>query len=377
MGRQPMNVLHVISALPVGGVENQLCLVLKHYDRARVFPHVCSLTSKGEVGQEIETAGIEVVSLNKLRHRFDWGIVKGLMEVIRQRNIQVVRTHQYHANLYGRLAAWLCGVPCIVPSIHNVYTRDRKVHRRLLNNLLGRISDTVIAVSAAVKDDIIAYDGLPADKIRVLYNGVEEARFTGIDRSGARAALHIPTDSAVVGTVGRLTYQKGQKYLVQAMSMVLKEFPRTVLLIVGDGPAGNELRELVKQKGIEGTVVFTGSRRDVPDMLAAMDIFVFPSLWEGLPNALVEAMAAGKPIIATDIKPNREVLGPEHAGIFVPCEDSSAIAVGITQLLRDRESALRLASAAQERALSQFTINRTVRAYTNLFEEILERKGRK
>ena len=375
--KQRMNVLHVISALPVGGVENQLCLVLKRYDRTRIFPCVCSLSGKGEVGREIEAAGIEVVSLNKLRHGFDWSIVKDLMRVIRQRDIRVVRTHQYHANLYGRLAAWLCRVPCIVPSIHNVYTRDRKVHRRIFNNLLGRASDRVIAVSEAVKDDIMAYDGLSAGKITVLCNGVEEDRFAGIDAAGARSVLQIPAQDVVVGTVGRLTHQKGQKYLVEAMSAVRKEFPRTVLLIVGDGPAGNELRELVKQRGIEDRVIFAGSRGDVPVMLAAMDIFVFPSLWEGLPNSLVEAMAAGKAIIATDIKPNREVLGSENAGVFVPCEDSAAIAAGITQLIKDKELALRLASAAQERALSRFTISRTVSAYTDLFEDILKSKGRK
>jgi glycosyltransferase involved in cell wall biosynthesis len=261
-----------------------------------------------------------------------------------------------------------------VPSIHNVYTRDRKVHRRVLNNLLGRISDRVIAVSEAVKDDIMAYDGLSSDKITVLYNGVEEGRFAGVDGAGARSGLRIPTDAIVVGTVGRLKHQKGQKYLVEAMSMVLKEFPHTVLLIVGDGSAGSELSELVKQRGIEDRAIFTGSRRDVPAMLAAMDIFVFPSLWEGLPNALVEAMAAGKPIIATDIKPNREVLGPERTGVFVPCEDSMAIASEITGLLSDRQTALLLGSAARVRALSRFSIAGTVRAYTDLFEEILEKK---
>ena len=210
----------------------------------------------------------------------------------------------------------------------------------------------------------------------VIYNGVEEGRFAGVDGAGARSVFGIPTDAIVVGTVGRLKHQKGQKHVVEAMSIVLKQFPSIVLLIVGDGPALNELRELVKHRGIEDKVIFTGSRKDVPAMLAAMDIFVFSSLWEGLPNALIEAMAAGKTIIATDIKPNREVLGSEHAGVFVPCEDSAAIAAGITQLLRDRASALRLASAAQERALSRFTINRTVSAYTDLFEGILERKGR-
>jgi len=374
--KQRMNVLHVISALPIGGVENQLCLILKHYDRTRVDPIVCSLSDKGEVGREIEAAGIEVISLNKLGHWFDWTIVKDLMRLIRQRDVKVVRTHQYHANLYGRIAAWLCHVPCIVPSVHNVYTRDKKIHRRILNNLLGRISDRVIAVSEAVKDDIMAYDGLASDKISVLYNGMEEDRYSGGDGNRVRSEFSIPTDAIVIGTVGRLTHQKGQKYLIAAMPMVLKEFPQADLLVVGDGPAFIELKEDVAQRKIDGRVIFTGSRKDVPALLAAMDIFVFPSLWEGMPNALVEAMAAGKPVIATDIKPNREVLGSENAGLFVPCKDSVELASRIIRLLRNRESALLLGSVAQERALSRFTISGTVGAYTDLFEEVLGRKGR-
>jgi glycosyltransferase involved in cell wall biosynthesis len=218
-----------------------------------------------------------------------------------------------------------------VPSVHNVYTRDRKVHRRVLNNLLGRVSDRVIAVSGAVKETLWPMMAFQRIKLR----SSTTAWKAGLPELTPRADRScIPTDAFVVGTVGRLTYQKGQKFLVEAMPMVLKEFPRTVLLIVGDGPAGNELRGLVKQRGIDDRIIFTGSRRDVPEMLAAMDIFVFPSLWEGLPNALVEAMAARKPIIATDIKPNREVLGSEQAGVFVPCEDSAAIAAAIRQLLR-------------------------------------------
>ena len=373
---KPITILHVMTKLPVGGVENQLLLLLKHYDKAKLSPTVCSLSGKGEVGKKIEDMGIEVICLNKLEHGFDWTIIRDLVNIMKSNNVEVVRTHQYHANLYGRIAAWLCRVPCIVPSVHNVYTRDRKIHRRILNNLLGRISDKIIAVSEAVKADIMAYDKIPDSRVKVVYNGVDEARFTCVERRSTRSEFNIPEHATVIGTVGRLAAQKGQRHLIESVALLVKEFPELILLIVGDGPEKEALRRTVSEKGLEKQVIFTGSRDDVPDLLAAMDIFVFPSLWEGMPNALAEAMAAGKPVIATDIKPNREVLGPEHAGVFVPIENSMAIASEIARLLRDRQAALLLGSVAQERAFSRFAISATVGAYTDLFGEILGRKDR-
>jgi len=371
----PIPILHVMTRLPVGGVENQLLLVLKHYDKAKLSPTVCSLSDKGETGKKIEDLGIEVICLNKLEHGFDWTIVRDLMNIMKDRNAGVVRTHQYHANLYGRLAAWLCKVPCIVPSIHNVYTRDRKIHRRILNNLLGRISDKIVAVSEAVKADIVAYDKVPDSRVKVIYNGVEEVKFTRAEGISARSEFNIPEHAKVIGTVGRLALQKGQRYLIESVASLVKEFPEIILLIVGDGPEKAALKRTVSEKGIDRQVIFTGTRDDVPDLLAAMDIFVFPSLREGLGNALVEAMAAGKAIVATDIPPVREVIASQDNGILVPPGDSGALEAAITSLLRDKRSAEAYGAAAKERALSYFDINSTINSYTNLFESILAGKA--
>lgn len=365
-----------MSRLPVGGVERQLSAVLRNYDRQKIMPLVCSLSDKGEIGLEIEAMGIEVICLNNLGHGFSAALVGDLIRIMKDKKIDVVRTHQYHANLYGRIAAVLCRIPCIVPSMHNVYTRDRKIHRRILNNLLGRFSDAIIAVSEAVRDDVAAYDHIPNNRLRVIYNGVEEARLMGNEGSAIRSEFNLPESAVIVGNVGRLTLQKGQQYLIEAVASIMNDFPELRLLIVGDGPDRAALMRLVREKGIEGRVIFTGSRDDVPNLLAAMNIFVFPSLWEGLPNALVEAMAAGKAIIATGIKPNREVLASEAAGMFVTEKDSASIASALAVLLRDRDLASRLGTAARARALSCFTIEKTVRSYTALFEDILRAKGR-
>jgi glycosyltransferase involved in cell wall biosynthesis len=369
-----INILHVISKLPVGGVENQLSMILRKYDKKKFCPFVCSLSDKGEIGKEIEDLGIEVIPLNKLKHRFDWTIVKDIYNLIKMRNIKIVRTHQYHANLYGRLAALLAKVPCIVASVHNVYTIDKKIHRRLINRFLARFTDKIVAVSEIVKKDILKYDGLREDKVMVINNGIDTDRLLSMDGNIIRTEFYISSDVPVIGTIGRLTFQKGQKYLIEAVSKIKEKFPKIMLLVVGDGPMKEELQNYAKTLGLNEHVIFTGSRRDVPALLAAMDIFVLPSLWEGLPNALLEAMASGKSIIATDILPVREVINSEKEGILFPSRNSSAIASSIEFLLVNKTFAVIIGNNAQKRAYSDFNITTTVDKYTNLYEDILNNK---
>jgi glycosyltransferase involved in cell wall biosynthesis len=372
---KPVNILHVISTLHVGGVENQLAIILGKYDRKKLSPLVCSLSDKGEIGREIEESGIEVISLNKLGHRFNWTTVRDIYNLIKARDVKIVRTHQYHANLYGRLAAWLAKVPCVVASVHNVYTRDRKLHRRIINKFLSGFTDRVVAVSEAVKRDILKYDHLMDDKVTVIYNGIDTQRFSDTNRNSMRAALGISPEAQVIGTVGRLTIQKGQKYLLDAVAMLRKKFPQIALLIVGDGPMRDELSNHIKALGIDKNAILVGTRRDIPRLLSAMDIFVLPSLWEGSPNALIEAMAAGKPVIATDIPPIREIINLDKVGILVPVEDSKAIASSIELLFNSKTLAETFGKSAKERVFSDFAMNITVNKYVNLFEHILKGKG--
>jgi glycosyltransferase involved in cell wall biosynthesis len=370
----PINILHVISKLPVGGVENLLLTVLQNSDRHKFFPVVCSLSDKGEIGKEIEELGVEVFCLHKLKHRFDWTIVKNIYNLIKQKNINVVFSYQYHANLYGRLAARLAHVPCIIASVHNVYTIDRKIHRRIINKYLGRFTDKIVAVSKTVKDEILRYDGVSDSKVEIIYNGIDINRFLDMNRNSTRNKLGIALDTPVIGTVGRLTFQKGQRYLLEAVHQVKEKFPQIVLLMVGDGPMKDELRDYAKTLNVHDTVIFTGTRRDIPSLLAAMDIFVLSSLWEGLSISLIEAMAAGKPVIATDIPPFREVVNTEKIGILIPPKHSEAIADAIELLLRNKNLAESLGMAARERAFSAFNIETTIRRYTNIFEDILRSK---
>ncbi len=363
-----------MSRLPVGGVENQLVSVLRKYDRKRLTPLVCSLSDKGEIGKEIEDMGVEIFCLNKLKHKFDWTIVKDLYSFIKQKDIKIVRTHQYHANFYGRLAARIANVPCIVASVHNIYTRDRKIHRRIINRFLAGSTDKIIAVSESVKKDLLKYDGIPGVKVKVICNGVDINKFASIKETRIREELGIPPEFTVIGTIGRLTLQKGQKYLLEAVSKLKDSNHKFVLLIAGDGILKTELQNYSRELGIYDSVRFLGTRRDVPEILSAIDIFVLPSLWEGLGNALIEAMASGKAIITTDIPPIREVVNSEKVGILVPVKNSGAIASAIKLLLHDQALARRIGRAAMEKVSLSFNIDNTVNSYENLFEDILKSK---
>ncbi|MDH7500463.1 MAG: glycosyltransferase, partial [candidate division NC10 bacterium] len=175
----PRTVLHLISRLGVGGVENQLRLVTRHYDRDRLFPLVCCIRDKGAIGREMEEAGIEVIALGRKEvHRFDPSLVFQIGRLLRGRGVHILRTHQYEASLYGRLALPFARRPSVVCSFHNIYRR-RKWHRQQMNRLLSRFTDRIVAVSECVKSDIVRYDSIPAQQVKVIYNGIDPADFAG------------------------------------------------------------------------------------------------------------------------------------------------------------------------------------------------------
>lgn len=370
----PVNVLHLMTRLPVGGVENLLLNIIKNHDKRRFTPIVCSLSDKGVIGKDIEALGTEVICLNKLSRRFDYSIVNDLRGIIKARDVKILHTAQYHANLYGRLAARKTDVPCVVSSMHSVYTRDRKLNRRIVNHLLSRYCDKIVAVSGAVKDDILKYDRVAGSKVEVIHNGIDLDRFTSSGPGAAKKEFGIPMEAPVIGTVGRLVREKGHKYLIEALSIVVKEIPETRLMLVGDGPLRADLESLARASGVHENVIFTGTRQDVPNLLASMDVFAFASLWEGFGNALLEAMAAGKPVVISDLPSFKEITGTEKIGFTAPAGDSAALAGHLLKLLADPGLSKKFGRNARKRA-GLFSIQTAVNAYEKLYREVLAGKG--
>jgi len=372
MGIERFNILHVVSRLPIGGVENMLLKTIQGYNKDRFNPVVCCIKEGGAIADRLMELGYEVRILNRMRrHGFDPGAIAGLYRFIKDRNIHILRTHQYHANLYGRIAGILAGVPVMVPSFHSLYTSRNgpKAHRRLLNHLLGYHSYRLIAVSNAVASHLIRFDRIDPKKVVVINNGTTLERFNSdLTRDEARRRLGISGHGMIVGTVGRLNEEKGQVFLIEAISRL----NNISVALAGDGPLRVELKRRAEMLGIN--CIFMGEvvPDEVPVFLRAIDIFCFPSLWEGFSTALVEAMASGLPIIASDIPSHREVL--DDAGVFVPPEDPQAIVRAIRIFIDNPYMQEVFGNKAKERS-RLFDIKRTIKAYEEIFEGALRDRG--
>jgi glycosyltransferase involved in cell wall biosynthesis len=370
-GVPPVRVLYLIVDLTVGGAEDHLLSLARNLDKARFLPVVCCIGRKGPIGAEIEAAGVRVEELGKLRKGgFDREIVPLLRALIRRERIDLVHAHMYHANLYGRLAAFREGVPAVI-SVHNTYVRP-KILRRVVNGWLARRTPFVLAGSEAIRDDIVKYDGVPPGKIRVIPYGVDADTFKcALSREEAREKLGLPGDRFLVGTVGRLEEQKGQKYLIEAAGRLRREGMGVTLLIVGSGREEDRLRDLAQREGIGDDALFLGTRRDLPELFRAMDVFAFPSLWEGFPIALLSAMAAGLPVIVTPVGGVPEVVKDGINGVIVPAGDPIALAAAIRRVREDPVGASVLGGAAEATIRNRYSHWTTARRIMEIYEQVL------
>lgn len=367
------NVMHLIVKLPIGGMENMLYKVVKNYNRELFNPLVCCIKEGGYFAEKLKEEGIKVYILNRMhRHQFDFKAISEIIRILNYENIHILRTHAYHANLYGRIAAKIAKTPVVISSSHSVYENFKKpkFHRRLFNFFLSNFCDAIVAVSKTVAKDIERFDKVSKDKIKVIYNGIELDRFIiNKNKDETRSLFRLPKEKILIGTLGRLDRPKGIEYLIKAV-----EGLNLSLVIGGDGPLRKELEDLAKALNID--VYFLGKiePEKVPLFLNCLDIFCFPSLWEGMPVTVIEAMAVGLPIIASDLEPLKEVLA--DCGIYFPKGDTKKLRELILSLIDNEKERLLLGKKAQDRA-KIFSIKNTVNQYENLFLEIYRRKYEK
>lgn len=365
-----INILYLFVTLPIGGAEEHLLTVLKNLDLTQYNPIVCCIREKGVIGEEIENRGIAIISLNRKSKSWDFRIVMDILKIIQTKNIQLIHTHLYHANMYGRIAALISKIPAVVTE-HNVYPKY-KLRRRIVNWFLAKKSKKIIAVSEMVKKDITVRDWIKPSKIEVIYNGIDIDRFPSVvPKEEARQKLGVPTDCFLIGTIGRLTDQKGQIYLINTIGIIKGIIPEIKLLLAGSGPLESDLKNIVSTKGLNEYVKFLGARRDIPDILKAMDIFVFPSLWEGLPMVLLEAMASSLPVVATSVGGITEILRNGINGIIVPPCNEGALVQAIIGLSKDKAKLKLLGEIGKKTVEDKFTASLMVKNLASIYESSL------
>jgi glycosyltransferase involved in cell wall biosynthesis len=309
------------------------------------------------------------------RGRFDPRILADLVGVARARRTRILHVHGYAAADFGRLAARRVGAALV---LHEHFADPRMpAYQAVADRLLRSFTDRAIAVSASTRDFLVRERHVPAPRVRLIWNGAPLDEFAPVSPEVARQArrsVGLPEDALVVGTIGRLSEQKGHRYLLEAAPGLLGRRSRARLLVVGDGDQSAALRAQAEALGVADRVTFAGHRTDVPALLGAIDVFCISSTYEGTPLALFEAMAAGKAIVSTAVDGCREVLEDGQTGLLVPPRDSASLQAALGRVLDD--VALRRSLAERARAASvRYDIRACVSAMEALYDEVLAERS--
>lgn len=367
--KHQIRVLHLIQGLEVGGLEYMVVNLLNGLDMRRYQSSVCCYDTLGPLVKSLN-GEVEIHHL-KRKQGVDYTYSFKLAIFLKRKKIQILHLHNSTAFFYGVIAGKIARVPVIVYTEHarDVFP-DIKI--RIADKFLSLFTDKVIVVAGYLKKNLIKYEWFNPLKMTTIYNGIDETKFNFESHpTEIREGLGLPENRKIIGIVARLDPIKNHKCLIKAMQLVIKKFSDSLLLIVGDGSQREELEGLTKNIGLERNVIFLGTRQDVPQLLSIMDIFILSSKSEGLPITLLEAMAASKPIIATNVGGIPEVIENGINGILIPPDNSEAMAEAVLELLKDEEKSKKLGMMARKRFENNFTLPMMVRKYEELYESFL------
>ena len=353
------------------GVKRLFAWMLPRFDRSRFTVSLVSLRRRDVSEETLDDLGVDITYLEK--GKFDPTTLPALLRVIDRKQVDLLHLHGYGATTFGRLAAARRRLPVVVHEHANLTSTPW--FQKVADRVLAPFTDIAIAVSRSTARFVIEARQIPSSRVRVVYLGAPLEEF-GVARTAAevaaiRAEIGAGPDDVVIGTVTRLHDSKGNEFLVEAARRVLDAHPRARFFLFGEGPLLASLQAQAAQLQLGDRFVFGGFVRDVSRVLSAFDLSVFPSLWEGTPLTVFEAMAAGRPIVATDADGLVEVLEHERTALIVPRRDSAALAAGIARLIEDPALRAQLGSAAAV-ASHQFDIATFVRKMERLYDILVQ-----
>jgi glycosyltransferase involved in cell wall biosynthesis len=372
MANRPV-IAHVLHRLDRAGAEVLAAGLARGLADRFDFVFFC-LDGLGPLADELIDEGFAVEALDR-RPGLDRALARRLRDRAAHHRVDLIHAHQYTPFFYSALARGVLSRQLLGTGVlfteHGRHVPDTpSLKRRLANKLFLKKTDRVTAVSAFVKDALIKHEGLPASRIDIVHNGIDPGpEPTDNDREQAREQLGLSPDRPVVMQVARFHPVKDHATALRAWSIVHAQMPEALLVFVGDGPERENLESLTKQLGLEDAVRFTGAINNARDLIPAADLCMLSSLSEGLSVTLLEAMAAGKPIVATDVGGNPEAVVNGETGLLAPARDPEALAGCIIQLLPNAPYTARaLGQAGRQRLLEHFTADRMHRVYADRYE---------
>lgn len=380
----PLSVYKFLAQFGVGGTEMQVLGLAEQFDPVRYHLSFGCMRRQGSVGKEYGDRGwsISEYPISRFASLTACRQMLRLARELRVRKPQVLHSYNFYANVFSVPAARLAGVPCVVASIRDMGVYLTPMQMRIQRWICG-FADRIVVNADAIRNWLIE-SGYSAEKIRVIRNGIRmPGPNSDATRARIRAELGISASAKVVMMVSRLNPKKGVEYLLDAAPAVLSHVPNAWFVVVGDivlESAGQErsyserLSARTRELGVSERVIFTGLRRDIPHLLAAADMSVLPSLSEGLPNAVIEAMAIGLPVVASNVGGIPELIQHARNGLLVPAGDTAALAASLSAVLSNPFLSRRLGEAARLRIQSGFSFEKMFRETTALYRSVLTEK---
>lgn len=369
----PPRICMVVNNLDVGGLEKVVISLLKNFDKGRVEPFLICLNGAGKLFPEVDLPAENCLVLEKRQTKLgpvsvDVEALRNVRQFLAEKRIDIVHAHNAAPLIYAGLA--MRGTfprPVMLYSEHNqIYSASESARKKF--KFYVRLADRIVAVSHDLERTLNRDVRVPRP-VQVIHNGIDGERFRTVDGSGVRTELGVRDGEFLVGTGVVLSKQKGITYLIEAAREVLAKAPSVRFAIAGDGPLRAELEAQAKDLG--DRFCFMGYRGDMPQVISALDLYVLPSLWEGLPLALCEALAMGKRVLCTSVGGNPEVVLDGESGFVVPPKDPAALAKRILQAANEREMLPEFAARNRERFERCFSVRAMIDAHQALFDDML------
>jgi glycosyltransferase involved in cell wall biosynthesis len=376
---KPIVVAELAGSASYGGGERYLELLCDHLDPSRFKPILICPESGPFVGRmQVRGVDVRVIHLAPLFNPF---ALMRLVRLLAQEQVAILQTHGARANFYGRVAGWLAGVPVVISTVHNsiadyeVNKLKRWIYATALRMTLPW-AKRIICVSAAIRRDVVRDDPATAGLAETVHNGIDQGLFQTVrDRTNVRCELGLGERQPLLVMVARLTGQKGHSDLIEALALLRGRWPQLQCVCVGDGELRTSLEARAAERGLKEMCRFVGSRDDVMDFYAAADLVVLPSHSEGFPFVILEALAMGKPVIATSVNGVPEVITHLKTGLLVPARDVRGLAGAIHSLLEHPDRAAQLGRAGRAVVHERFTVDRMVEKTVSVFDAALRAEG--
>jgi L-malate glycosyltransferase len=370
--RQPV-VCQLVHTLHVGGAEVLATRLGRQLRQECRFIYVC-LDEEGTMAEDLRAEGFAVQVLGR-REGLDWHCALRLAKIFDEERVDLVHAHQYGPFFYAMLARLLERRPAVLFTEHGRHFPDfPRPKRKMVNRLLLESRDRVVGVGQAVRLAVIRNEGIPAARVGMIYNGIDAppvGETNGFDRNAVLNELGCRQGDFVILQVARLDYLKDHATAVRMMKRLVIDFPNAKLLLVGDGVEKQAIKQLIEAHGVGENVRLLGLRQDIGRLLKAADLFLLTSISEGIPLTVIEAMAAGLPVVATRVGGMAEVVVHGETGLLGPSGDDAAMAALVDQLVRNEELRRQMGLRGQMRARSEFSESRMHARYLDLYREML------